>query len=234
MSITLKRTMIIMVGVALAVLMIVLGLWQMRTARLHGKEATEERAAQPPVALASAAPSGTNVDALYGRQVTLTGSYLPEQQLFVGTAYPLRVVTAFRTTDGRVVAVVRGSVASPSVTAPTPPAGTVTQTGLVMPSEEAVRTDVPLQDAGHSPVRASLRIPELVQSWPTPMINGFVNLGAADATGQGLKPAPVTLPDGQESTRNAGYALQWWVFAGVAIVGSVVISRSVRPGRLNG
>ena len=232
MSVGVKRTLIILVGVLLAAVMLVLGVWQMKTARMHGREEVERRAALPAVALASEAPTGTNVDALYGRQVTLTGTYLPNQQVYVGASYPLRVVTAFRTSDGRVIAVARGSVASPSTTVPAPPAGEVSQTGLVLPSESAERASLPPQDATHSPIVASLRIPELVQSWPSPMINGYVSLGQADSAAQGLPVAPYSLPDGDESTRNAGYALQWWVFAGVAVVGSVVIARSQGPAKL--
>ncbi|WP_051139593.1 SURF1 family protein [Aestuariimicrobium kwangyangense] len=225
-STLLKRTMIILVGLVVAGVMVVLGVWQMDTARLHGKQALEARAAQPAVPLESEA-TGTNVDALYGRQVTLTGSYVPSLQVYVGTKYPLRVLTAFKTSDGRIVAVARGSVASPSMVVPAPPTGTIKQTGLVLPSESAVRGSLPLQDARHSPIVAAVRVPDLVQTWPTPMVNGFVSLGEADARLNGLPTPAVTLPDGEESTRNAGYALQWWVFAGVAVIGSVVIARSV-------
>lgn len=231
MTLAVKRTLIILVGVVLAAVMLVLGVWQMKTARMHGKAEIESRANLPAVALASESPTGTNVDALYGRQVTLTGSYLPQEQVYVGTNYPLRVVTAFRTTDGRVIAVARGSVASPSTKVTAPPTGQINQTGLMLPSESA-ETAPAQQTAAHSPTLASLRIPELVQTWPSPMINGFVSLGSSDASAQGLETATYTLPDGDESTRNAGYALQWWVFAGVAVVGSVVIARSQRPGKL--
>jgi surfeit locus 1 family protein len=228
-STLLKRTMIIFLGMVIAGVMVVLGLWQMDTARLHGRQALEARAAQPAVPLESEA-TGTNVDALYGRQVTLTGSYVPSLQVYVGTKYPLRVLTAFKTSDGRIVAVARGSVKSPSVVVPAPPTGTIKQTGLVLPSEPAVRGSLPLQDAHHSPIVSAVRVPDLVQTWPTPMVNGFVSLGETDARTNGLPAAAVTLPDGEESTRNAGYALQWWVFAGVAVIGSVVIARSVgRP-----
>lgn len=226
MRLDLRRAMIIIVGLVVAAAMVVLGLWQMKTAQSHGREAIEARTQLPPVPLESEAPSGAQVDSLYGRQVTVTGQYLPEVQAYAGTKFPLKVVTGFRTSDGRVVAIVRGTIDNPKAKPADPPSGVVKQTGLLLPSDAAVREWAPMQDSPQ-PRFTAVRLPQLAQSWPTPLLNGYVTLGAADAKANGLPQAPVTLPDGKESSRNAGYALQWWVFAGVAVVGSVIIARSV-------
>lgn len=221
-----KRLAIILLGTTIAMVMVVLGLWQASTYRTQGADATRERASQAPVPLPSGA-QGNQAAELYGRRVTITGEYLPQSH-YVGTKDPLRVVTAFRTTEGTVIAVVRGQVPAEG-TPPPPPRGKVTQSGLLMPSE---KDPVGTPDAGlPTPLRAQVKLEELAQTWPEPLLNGFVTLDAADATAQSLTPASVKLPEGEGSQRNAGYALQWWVFAVFAMVMTVIWARSV-PSRL--
>ena len=235
-----KRLLILLVGVLAAATMFGLGLWQASTVRTQGAEANRARAQQPPVDLPDQA-QGDQVAALYGRQVTVTGEYLPDRWYFVGDKYPLRVVWAFKTSSGQVVPVVRGEVgpgkATPSTkkhTPPPPPTGTVRQTGLMMPSEKDPRYGIPGQDL---PTRRldTVKLETLAQQWPGPLTNGFVSLGASDATAQGLTPATVTLPEGEGSARNAGYALQWWVFGAFALVMTFVWLRAtVKPAAVAG
>lgn len=59
----------------------------------------------------------------------------------------------------------------------------------------------------------SVRLPQLAQLWPQPLLPGFITLDAPAAARQGLQPATVSLPTGEGSWRNSGYALQWWAFA---------------------
>ena len=77
----------------------------------------------------------------------------------------------------------------------------------------------------------SVRIAQLAQLWPGPLIDGFVVLSPADARAQGMIPAEVTLPESRGRLRNAAYALQWWLFAAFAVVMAGRIARDVgRPG----
>ena len=46
-------------------------------------------------------------------------------------------------------------------------------------------------------VLPSVRVPVLAQTWPGPMVDGFVVLSADDARAGGLSPAPLALPEGQ-------------------------------------
>ena len=45
---------------------------------------------------------------------------------------------------------------------------------------------------------------------------GFITLSASDSAAQGLDEATLSLPSGEGSIQNAGYALQWWAFAAFA------------------
>ena len=73
----------------------------------------------------------------------------------------------------------------------------------------------------------SVRIPQLAQRWPGPLVEGYVTLGPADAQTQGLQPAPTLLPEGRGRLRNGAYALQWWLFAGFTLVMAVRMARDV-------
>lgn len=227
----LKRLLVMLVGVIIATIMLFLGLWQANTFRTQGAQANEERAALAPVPLPSKA-NGTQVAELYGRQVTLTGEYLPEHQYYVGTRPPLSVVTAFKAQDGTIIAVVRGQVASgekPSA----PPKGILTQTGLMMPSQKDY-TSSPAPGLP-TPRIPQVRLETLAQEWPAPLLNGYLTLGAEDATAQSLTPTKVVLPEGEGRQRNAGYALQWWVFAVFALVMTFIWARSIKePGPAGG
>ena len=226
--ITLRQLGVMVLGVIAAGLMVWLGLWQASTFRTHGQEATQQRAQLPAVALPANA-TGDQVAGLYGRQVTITGQYLSDQQFYVGDKPPLRIVTAFRTSTGQIVPVVRGQLAE-GATPPAAPAGTVTQTGLVMPSEKDFHGQ--MGASLPQPIMPTVKLERLAQVWPAPLLNGFVTLNAPDSQAQRLLPAQVELPEGEGSQRNAGYALQWWVFAAFALVMTSVWARLIgKPDR---
>ena len=220
----LKQTAVVALGVLLAAAMVVLGIWQLDVYQRQGDDAARRRAAAPPVALMAVAPPGGAVADGYGRQVTLSGTYLPDLQVLVPTDAGYRVLTGLRQSDGSVVAVVRGAESPPGT--PVPPAGPVTRTGVLLPSEETSESTAVLP-AGQI---ASVRLPTLAQTWPSPLVNGFVTLDAAGATAEDLDPVQVDLPEGQGRLRNGAYALQWWVFAAFALGMSIRVARDI--GRL--
>ena len=221
----LRQTLIILVGLLLAAVMVVLGLWQLDVYHAQGQAQADRRAALPAVELSAVAQAGAPIGDGYGRQVAATGSYLPDAEVLV----PLvdqpgsyRVVTALRLPDGDVVPVVRGLVRDAE--APTPPSGPQTLTGLLLPSEEAPAGDLPPGQL------SSVRVPTLAQQWPGPLVSGFVTLPAAAAAAQGLAPAPVELPQASGRLRNGAYALQWWVFAAFALGLAVRMARDQELG----
>lgn len=211
-----------LVATVVATVMIVLGLWQMEVFRDQGANGVAARAAAPAVPLAEVATAGeANFDG-YGRQVTFSGTYDPGQQYLIPVAERpghYRVLTALVRSDDTVVPVVRGEVNG--TTPPPPPKGVQNEQGLFLASEAAVDTPVPPGQL------SSVRLSQIAQQWTRPMVPGFVTLNAEFAARQGMTQAQVTLPSGQGHARNSGYALQWWVFAGFALVMAGKIARDL-------
>lgn len=215
-----KQALVLLAGFGLAVGMVLLGLWQLRVYQAQGAEAVARRLAEPAVPLASVAPAGSAVRDGYGRTVTLAGTYdrLHQRLLAVdGVTDRHRVVTLLRTDEGAGVVVVRGVATE---TGSAPPKGRQEEVGVLLPSEEAGRLG-----PGDDPVRVA----ELAQSWPGPLVDGFVTLSGGDAQSQGLEPAVARLPEGRGRLRNVAYATQWWLFAGFAVVMSIRMARELRP-----
>ncbi|MFT4109701.1 SURF1 family protein [Propionicimonas sp.] len=224
-----KQVLVAVLGAAICVTMVALGLWQMRVFESKEDESAELRTQQPAVSLVdNVAMDGTTGD-IYGRQVEVSGRYLADQQkLVVDADGTVRVLTALTLDDGRVLPVIRGTIASVAAAVPAPPSGVVAVIGVFLASESAA-DDTRTVPAG---TLASVRLAELAQEWPQQLIPGYVTLPALAAQGQGLGAAPVTLPTGSGSIQNIGYALQWWVFAAFGAFMSVRFVRAI--GRSGG
>ncbi len=220
MNTRMKQVGLVSIGAVVAAVMIFLGLWQMQVFVDKGNRSVEDRAAQPPVPLAEHLGTAGEMGDIYGKQVTFTGSYLPGQEILIPTGQGQRVLTAVALADGRVLPVVRGLASDPaSIIAP--PAGTVTETGLFLPGEGDPADVVP-----DGKLR-SVRMPLLAQQWPQQLVSGFVTLTAEESAAQRMAHAPVTLPSGEGSAQNGGYALQWWVFAAFALGMSIKLAHSL-------
>ena len=223
-----KQIGIIILGCALGAGMAMMGIWQLDVYHRQGAEASTARATQVPVPLTSVAAPGTRVTDGYGLAVEFTGTYDPALQILVpldGSDTQFRVVTALHLADGGTLAVARGLVAADSSELPAPSGRPVTQSGVLLPSEEA--GDAEPAANGSIPRLSSVRIPQLAQTWPGPMVDGFVVLSAADARAEGLTPAPLVLPEGQGRLRNGAYAAQWWIFGLFAVVMSIKMARDL-------
>jgi len=206
-----RQVAFVAAGVAVAAVMCVLGLWQMQRSIDSGDAGIAARAALAPVPLLEhVRPDGT-FDDIYGKPVTVTGTYLPGQEvLVVGSDGTVRVLSALRVADGRAVPVVRG-VASSRDAVPPAPSGERTETGLFLPGEGDAAAPAASGEL------ASVRMPLLAQVWTEQLTPGFVTLDAAGSAAQGLGAASVTLPHGEKSLQNGSYAIQWWIFAACAL-----------------
>lgn len=220
-----RAALVVLLGLVLAAGMVLAGWWQLEVYRRQGAEAAAARAAEPARPLPSVVRAGSPVQDGYGRTVTLRGAYEGEHQEVIALpdrtdAY--RVVTLLRLDNGDAVAVVRGVVAE-TMPGP-PPTGVLEQSGVLLPSQEAG------DPSAQSGELTSIRIPQLAQRWPGPLVEGFVVLDPAQAETQGLTAAEVTLPEARGRLRNGAYALQWWLFAAFAVFLTIRIARDVaRP-----
>jgi surfeit locus 1 family protein len=221
--IRLQQSLVVLLGLVAAAAMAVLGVWQLDVYRSTGAETAEARVAAPVLDLEQVAPPGVAVRDGFGRSVRFVGRYEPSLQVLVpleADTSRYRVLSGLKQADGSIVPVVRGVVSSR--TAPPAPEGTVTQTGVLLPSEDNVQAG---DDASDEPT--AIRLPALAQRWSGQLIGGFVTLSAADARAQGIEPAPLDLPQAQGRLRNAAYAFQWWVFGAFAVFLAVRMARDL-------
>jgi surfeit locus 1 family protein len=208
-----------------------LGSWQLGVAKHRGQaDALRELRNQQTVPISDVlAPQRSFTAAADGRRVVAEGSYDPTKQLLVGGRVQPGgdgrvgwwVVSALRTSSGAWLPVVRGWVADPTDTearATSVPAGRVTVEGVLQP-DEAPADASGLPQGQLETVDAA----DLVNRWGAPIYNGFLVATSqrSDVPASGVQPEPVPPPQPQPqgiAWRNAAYAVQWWVFAGFALV----------------
>lgn len=212
--------------------------WQLHRLddRRHQNAVVEANSTSTPVPVGSVLTPGGTADAVgddqVWRQVTATGRYDVAHQVLVRKrpmdgANGYWVVTPLVTTSGTVLAVNRGWLeATQGATAtvadvPAAPTGEVTVVGRVRPSEEA-----PLPQPADLPPGQVTDLDVRLVADGAPVYPGYVDLVSSDpAQAAGLTPIP--LPDLTEGP-HLSYAMQWVLFAVVAVVGFVLLVRRER------
>lgn len=226
--------------VVLVVAMVNLGFWQLRRLdqRRDHNELIIGRQAEPVVAideLLDAADRPDEVDAVRFRNVTVTGSYEVDGTIEIrnrtlGGVPGVWVVTPLRLDNGDQVGIVRGFSglgSDGSADVPAPQAEEVTITGTVVspqrldgtaPRDAAPFLEQPAMLQGLVLAEKS-EPPEAAMVTPDQLAG---NSGAdVDAT---LHPVP--LPELSEGPHLA-YAVQWFIFATIAVVGYPLVLRRV-------
>lgn len=219
MTVKTKQALAVMAGLVVAVVMMLLGLWQMSSYEESTRDVSAERAAEAPVSLTASVANDGTIQDIYGKRVTLSGRYVPDHQVTVGDEAPWRVATLFQLDDGRYVTIVRGSIA-PDTPPPAAPGGTQDVEGIFLAPDKSYSGSA--EKVAELP---TLRVQELAQRWPAPLIAGYVTLTEAESATQGLGRADLELPEAEGSPTHRGYALQWWVFAAGAIAFGIYAAR---------
>jgi cytochrome oxidase assembly protein ShyY1 len=211
----------------LAVVMVGLGNWQLD--RYHQKVAINDRidaaarAAPVPVTNVLVAGRAPAKSQRYTR-VTATGRYDTANEIVargrsVDGQVGFEIVTPLVLADGTALLVDRGWVAAGANAATIPdypraPSGDVTVTGAVRLPEHRIgrveRTDGRLQTRRINPA-------QLAHELPNPVLGGYVSIEQV-----GLRPVAVEY---EGTLQNGGYALQWWAFAALTLVGYVYLAR---------
>jgi cytochrome oxidase assembly protein ShyY1 len=172
-------------------------------------------------------------------RVTTTGTYAPDKTIIarertVNDTIGFEIVTPLILADGSAVLVDRGFIAGDDASdimpkIPAVPSGLVTVSGRVhLPESEP---DKPIHLSGHLAVRRispatvapDLGYPSLYQDYvlldqQTPKAGGFTKIPA----------------DTQPAWMNAGYTVQWWCFAGLALIGFGWAARKEARDRRDG
>ena len=217
---------VVLVGIAF----VQLGRWQLGVAHDKARaEAVASAGSVAPVALSTLlAPHTSFPGDASGRLVTATGRYAAGQVLVAGRllngASGYWLVTPLTVQGGGTFPVVRGW--TPTPVAPPPPAQAITVTASLAPGEAPSTGVHPAGQLGSVDLaRAAFR---RHNTWPGDLFNAFgfaqgekVYEGGAEVSPGGgaevspgaLTRVPPPMPETGLNVRNAGYALQWWVFA---------------------
>lgn len=218
-------TFLMLVLVPLAV---ALGFWQLD--RLEERQLTNSvwllRLGMDPVPweVAAADPESMDAEDLRFLRVVVEGQYVPGEQVLVRNrardgVSGHWVVTPLVTPEGGAVAVVRGWVPfdleEPDDPRAVPPTGTVRVEGVLVPGEEPTSLG-PTNPEGRLTRLALLDLERL--SHQSGLELGVAYLQAVPTAEEGL-PAPLELPDPTYEGPHLGYAIQWFAFAAIGLVG---------------
>lgn len=237
---------------AMAVVMVNLGLWQLRRLhqRLQNNAAIEARmnAAAVPLDEALArfdvhAPL-TDPTSIAYRHVRVSGRYDAADEVLLRSrsegGHPgFHVLTPLVLPDGRALLVDRGWVpytdSEPPLPDAAPAADQVTLTGLLRLSEPepfGFFKSISPQDPATGPLTKTFYAnPQRLQAqFPFELIDAYLELGSQQPPQTGELPVP---PDAPVLTNgpHLSYAIQWFSFTAIAVVGfAVVLERRSREG----
>ena len=162
------------------------------------------------------------------QRVSATGTFDADHQLVVryrssGDTDGYEVVTPLRTATGTVLVdrgIVPVSTGSQIPTAaPAPPAGVVTVVGHVRRDEEG-------RASARTPVNGAIRLVDsqsIAATLPYPVVDGYVGLLSVDPPQTGGF-QPVALPEISDGP-HFWYAVQWFMFTGIGLLGVFVFIR---------
>jgi len=225
----LRWALLIIFVAILGVVFVNLGSWQLdRLAQRKARNSTTVANESRPVRPFTDVFTKEIRDADQWQRVEARGTYDAEHQFVVryrrnGDAEGYEVVTPLRTAAG-VVLVDRGFVALARGTripdtAPPPPGGEVTVVGHVRRNEQGRRAAV-------TPVGGQMRLINSDAIGATlgyPVLNGYIGLITSEPPQAGGF-EPVQLPEIFDGP-HFWYAVQWFLFTGIAVAGIVVFIR---------
>jgi surfeit locus 1 family protein len=228
-----RTAKVIVAAVLVAIVCVALGVWQL--ARLQQKRdanaAIRAGLAAPALLVDAAFPAGDPVDALRYRRARARGTFDTSQETILygrtqdGQAGN-HLLTPLLLTDGSAIVVDRGWVPlaldDPPVAAARPPDGAVTVDGVLFASEGD-----PPSAADPSAPRATtlsrLDLATLQAQLPYRIAPVYLLL-REQTPAQSDLPRPTPLPELSEGP-HLSYAIQWFCFAAIAVIGGVVLVR---------
>lgn len=229
---------------ALVIAMVIAGIWQVNR---HGERSDRndtitERAAEAPVALGLVAPPGS--DPAVGeteqyRRVAITGEYRIEDEVLIRNrtfegSPGWWVVTPFVTDDGWAVAVNRGWIprsfeAGQDRPGTEPESGRIEIIGTVQPARTAEGFQVADPAEGRLDTLGRPDVARLAQQVDYDMSPVIVRIDP-DTVDPDALPTALALPP-LDAGPHISYAVQWFIFSTIAVVGYPLILRRVSRGK---
>lgn len=227
---------VIVVGVV--VLFVSLGFWQLdrQEERAAHNALVEQRLAAAPVELGG---ERTEAGALAYRRVRVRGRYLPDEELLLTPRSHQgrsghHVLTPLVDDGGTGLLVARGWVPFeldqvPAGAAPAP-RGDVTVEGIVLPDEPPVRFGPSIPEEGTLARVSRVDVERIARQVSVPLRPYYVQLTEQDPPPGAALPVPADPPE-LESGNHLSYAVQWFLFAGVGVVGYPLLARRTARDR---
>ena len=228
-------------AIAAALVMVRLGEWQLHryeerhaiNTRIDAADSTKAvpltSVVAPPTAAGKAGPApGKSVA---WTKVTFSGQYDPSREIqargrTVNGDVGFEILTPLLLSDGGGVLVDRGWVPAPDAgalaapTVPPAPTGQVTVVGQVHLSESRP-TPIEHRDGRLDTRRIS--VPRLAEQMPFPVYGAYILVtGQTPANDPAFSEIPI---DHEDDWQNAGYTVQWWLFACMALYAYVYYAR---------
>jgi len=213
-----------------------LGIWQLHRLderRTYNAEVTAGLAQPTATAEDLFAHAGSDASALAYRRAEATGTYDPPHEvLLYGRALDgepgNHVLTPLVLSSGEVLLVDRGWVPirldTPPVAEAAPPSGTVTVTGVLQPGAEGGSAEIERDPSGRLLTVREIDLGALSDEVGTELEPLYLLLETQDPPQPGALPRPAPLPELTEGP-HLSYALQWFTFATIALIGFVILVR---------
>ncbi|MGH8948477.1 MAG: SURF1 family cytochrome oxidase biogenesis protein [Acidimicrobiia bacterium] len=222
------------VVVALAILFINLGFWQLRRLeerRLENTVGESRFEAEPDDLALLLDASGEEQDTLEFRRATATGEFQPDDEVLVRSQVHqgvagFHVITPLLGEDGNAVLVNRGwvplDVDQVPATAAPPPDGTVTVTGWVRPTQTRGALGPSDPDEGRLVTMSRVDVNRIQQQVPYQLYPVYLSL-LDDLDGD--LPIVAQSPSFDDEGSHLAYAIQWFSFALIGLVGYFLLMR---------
>ena len=220
--------------VALAILFINLGFWQLRRLEERQLENTvgESRVDADPVELGVLLEaSGDDIDSLEFRRATATGVFQPDDEVLIRSQVHqgvagFHVITPLLGEGGNAVLVNRGWIPLDAdqvpVEAAPPPDGSVTVTGWVRPSQARGALGPSDPDDGRLVTMSRVDVDRIQEQVPYEL--DPVYLSMLDDL-EGDLPIAAPAPSFDDEGPHLAYAIQWFSFALIGLVGYFFLLR---------
>ncbi|WP_435111046.1 SURF1 family cytochrome oxidase biogenesis protein [Nocardiopsis synnemataformans] len=220
-----------------------LGFWQLDRAGQRGAavDLQQSNLAADPVPVAELSRVGEDVDPdERWRTVEATGTWDTEHELLLRNrdgsgGVGFHVLTPLVTEEGPAVLVnrgwvERGATALDQPEVPPVPEGAVEVAGRLHYSESEENTGLRNRDDLPEGQMMMVDVDRIAADLPYPVYGGYVDLTRQDPMPDAA-PEPVALHE-EDAGMSASYAVQWWVFAVVAVGGWVfLVRREIRDAR---